>query len=651
MGYEMKTSLLAFGATLLAAGSAFAQDSEPFQLDEIIVGAGLTPVEASRYGRAVSVVTAEDLEERQIRHVAQALRALPGVSVSPSGGPASSTVVRMRGTESNHSLVLVDGIDVSDPTTGAFDFGDMLADDIERIEVLRGPQSSIYGSNAIGGVINIVTRKATEPGFHGSANAELGTEQTAGGGMALRYSDERTRLSFSAARRVSEGYDVSGSDGERDGYAKTALNARGEFDLNDMAMIGFSLRHTENSSEYDAFNWGAASREDLVTDADYEADSTDTFGSVFATLDAWDGRFRSEITYSRGKLDSQDWLDGDATADYTTTRTRLSYRGSVSLDGAEVQSSAQVASLLIERKEETFENNDADLVYDDAMLGERSRELIGYVLEYRGSFLDDALTVQATGRYDDNDAFEDASTWSLGLSYALPNGLTRLHASAGTGVQNPTMYEQFGYNPGMWIGNEALEPEKSRGWDVGIEQRFLNDALVVDLTYFRSEVTDEISTAYDVATGISTAYNEDGTSDRKGVELSADYTFGNGFTLGGDFTWLDATDPDGGIEVRRPERELALRASYLLPNDQTLLGADLRHVSGLWDFDYTTPSFGEDRVKLDDFTVVNVTAQHRFNDRVTLTARIDNLLDEEYEEIYGYAAPGRKFYAGLKASF
>lgn len=647
----MRQTLIAIGATFVATGAAFAQDSEPTELDAIVIGAGLTPIEAEQYGRAVSVVTGQDIEERQIRHVADALRALPGVAVSQNGGPGGITTVRLRGAEGNHTLVLIDGVEVSNPSSGAYDFANLLADDIERIEVLRGPQSSIYGSNAIGGVVNIITKNATEFGFSGRVGAEYGTEDSGNGNLALRYRNDRARVSFSANRWVSGGYDISGGDGKDDGAENTTLNARGEFDVTENVTLGATLRQVQRKSDYDQFNWGAATVDDLVTDADMQTEVDDFFGSVFANIDVFDGRFRSEVTWSNGIMDMTDTNDDTPTSDTTGTRTRLAYRGTVALDGFDVDSSRHLLSFLAESKEETFKNNDADLVYDPAMLEKQSRTLHGYVLEYQGRFLDDTFTVQASARHDDNDKFDDTDTWSVGLSYMLPNGSTRLHASSGTGVQNPTMYEQFGYNPGTWIGNPDLKPEESTGWDIGIEQRFLGDRAVVNLTYFESQLSNEITTTYDYVTGESTAINEDGKSDRDGIEIAADFEVNAALRIGADFTWLDATDPDGEVEVRRPEREFGLRASYQLPNDKTLLGADLRYVSGNWDFDYTSASYGADRVELDDYTVVNITAQHRLNDRLVLNARIDNLFDEHYEEVLGYDTPGQTIYVGLSASF
>ena len=174
---------------------------------------------------------------------------------------------------------------------------------------------------------------------------------------------------------------------------------------------------------------------------------------------------------------------------------------------------------------------------------------------------------------------------------------------------------------------------------------------MVDVTYFEATLTDEISSTYDPVTGTSTPFNQTGDSDRKGVEVSAAYAFDNGLTVAADYTWLDATDPNGGIEVRRPKNEIGLRAEYLLPNGKTLIGADLRHVSGNWASDFTSPAFGATRVKLSDYTVVNLHAQHQISDSVALIARVENLFDEDYEEVLGYQAPGRRLYAGVNVRF
>ncbi|MDA7949600.1 MAG: TonB-dependent receptor [Hyphomicrobiaceae bacterium] len=659
----MNRSLVAFSATLLAAGCAFpqfagAQDTTPFQLGTIIVGGGLTPIEAERYGRSVTVVEAEDLERLQTRQAADALRALPGVEVNRTGGVGALTQVRIRGSEGNHTLVLVDGVKVGNPTSGEFDFANMLADDIDRIEVLRGPQSSIFGSNAIGGVINIITKNAEEPGFHVSGDGEVGSEDSKGGRLSLRYANDYARLTLSGAQRNTDGYNVSGGPNSgADGNEIGTVNARAEFDLSSNITIGTTFRHTHRVTEFDQFNFAAPTVADLVTDADLQADVTNNFASAYATVDAWGGRFRSKFFLGLADIDSVNTNTNVKTFDTTSTRQQLSYRGTLALDGADVDNARHVVSALVESEYETFENNDANIVFSPTQLEKQSRQLYGYVLEYRGSFFNEALTVQATGRHDKNDDFEDTNTWSAGLSYLFPNETSRLHASAGTAVQNPTFFEQFGFDPGTFRGNPNLTPEESIGFDVGLEQRFMNDKAVIDVTYFQSELTNEISTVFDPSTGDLTPFNEDGESDRRGLEVSAEVHLNNALTLGVDYTYLHAKDPDGQTEVRRPKHEVGLRAFYRLPNNKTLLGANTRVIADNFDLDFTAASVGPfgalpaRRVKLTDYAVVDLTAQHELVDGVALTGRIENLFDTAYSEVLGYAGRGRVFFAGLKGKF
>lgn len=646
----MKLTHLLLGTTILATGAAQAQDVERLQLDPIIIGAGLAPIEALRYGRSATLVTSQEIEDRQIPRATDALRAQPGVSVSQTGAAGGLTAIRLRGAESNHTLVLIDGFEVNSPTDGSYDFAWLLTAGIDRMEILRGPQSSIYGSNAIGGVINIVTQQASEPGIHGDLSLEAGTQDTFGGVLNLRQMTDHARLSFTAARRVTEGYDISDSGGDDDGDANTTLNGRAEYDLSDDLTIGGSVRMVERHSDYDQSNYAATTRDDLVVDGDLTAETEERFGTLFARLDAFDGGFQSELSLGYGWNDTINATDGRNTADTTATRGRIALRGTFALDGATVEGAAHTLGFLIEGEEETYVNNDASLVFDPGMLEEQSRRLYGYVLEYRGTFAE-ALDLQASVRHDDNDDFEDTDTWSLGLSYRLPNDSTRLHASAGTAVQNPTMIEQFGYYPSSWIGNPDLKPEKSKGFDIGVEQSFWGGNGVIDVTYFRSELTDEISSAYDVVTGTSRPFNEDGTSDRQGVEVSAEADIGHGVTLAADYTWLDADDPDGKTEVRRPEHELGLRGQWQLPNGRSLLGFDLRHVAGNYDDAFYAWPIEPERIELDDYTLVSLTAQHELSDRLVLTARVENLLDEDYEEIVGYAGRGRTAYVGLRSRF
>ncbi|HRO10196.1 TonB-dependent siderophore receptor [Amaricoccus sp.] len=649
----MRNITLAISAACLWAGAAAAQEwtGAPLELDPIIVSGGLTPVPAEEFGRAVSVVTAEDLARSQATYVADALRALPGVSVTRTGGAGGLTQVRLRGAEVNHTVVLIDGVEASAPENGEFDFGGLLTADIARIEVLRGPQSAIYGSNAIGGVISITTREAETAGTSHAASAEVGTDGTVGGLLAVRRLTDRANLSLSLAARDVAGFDVSDTPGgEDDGDNNVTINARASFALTDALGVGGTLRYVDRTSAYDDFIFGAPSRDELVADADLERRRIEVFGSAFATLDALGGRMANELSLTHADMDDEDRRDGVRDADTTSRRTALRYLGTVALDAGTVEAATQTVSFGVERIEESFRNNDAGLVFDPSQMDEQSRELTGLIGQYRGVFLD-ALSVQANLRHDFNDGFADVTTWSLAGSWALPNDTTRLHASYGTGSQNPTLFEQFGYIPQSWVGNPDLKPESSRGWDAGVEQGFLAGRAVIDVAYFQDRLKDEINATYDFATGESTPYNEDGTSERQGVEIAGTFQATDALTLGLAYTWLDAQDPDGGQEVRRPGQEIALNLDYALPDDRTVLHLDARRVIDNVDYDFTAPAFGTERVALDDYTLVNLAAEHRLTDTVTLTGRIENLLDADYQELDGYATPGVTAFLGLRSAF
>ncbi|MBL4543537.1 MAG: TonB-dependent receptor [Rhodobacteraceae bacterium] len=650
----MRRTLLCTAAMIAGAAPVFGQTPEGFDLDPIIVSGGLFPVAEGAYGRAVSVVTAEEIERRQIRYVADALRALPGVSVSGTGSSGAGPLqVRIRGAEGNHTLVLIDGVDVTAPENGEFDFGGLLAADIERIEILRGPQSSLFGANAIGGVVSITTKRATEPGNSGGFGAELGSNGSWGGNVALRWWGETARLSFSAAHRFDGGFNIAGDDGADDTGETTTFNVSGDADLGDIFGAGFALRRSLLSNDYDRFNYGAPDRAGLVTDADLVRDRQELFGTIYGSADLMGGRFENELRYNFLNLDDQNSEDRVQSTDTTSKRRTLRYRGTFALDAGSVAAANQTLTLAVERETESFKNNDASLVFDPSQLDEQERTLTGYVLEYRGRF-DIGLDLQASVRFDDNDAFDDATTWTLGASYALPNGTTRLHASAGTGVQNPTLFDQFGFIPDQFVGNPDLKPEKSTGWDIGVEQRFWNGRGVIDVTYFNERLKDEIAVTFEPPLFYGSPVNEDGTSKRQGVEITSRVDFNAQWALGLNYTYLDAKDPDGTPETRRPMHDLGLDLYWTSASGRTDVTVGAQYVAGLTDFDFTAPAVADsvpDKIDLEDHMLVNVALAHRITDRVALEARVSNLFDEQYEEVYGYATQGLTAYAGLRATW
>jgi vitamin B12 transporter len=634
-------------ATTILATPAMAEDA--YDLGTLVISGGLTPVEAREYGRAASVLTGEEIEESGAQYVADVLRALPGVAVSRTGGFGGRTQVRLRGHESNHTLVLIDGVEVAAPDVGEYDFGGLLAADIARIEVIRGPQSALYGSNAIGGVISITTKRPTETGISGEVGFEVGSDGTYEGRVAVRQRSDRGEISFSAARRETGGFDISGTPGgEDDGDLNRTYNLTGRFFVNDRLTLGGTLRHTDRVSDTDGFAFGAPNSAGLVVDDASNAELQESFGSLFAELEAFGGRLQNRLDLSFAHIDRQGRNGaGVQDQDNTGTRAKLSYKGTVALDSGDVDSADHTLTFAAEWEYLTYKGNQA--FFGPGELVKRTREQAALVVEYQGS-LGNGFDLQGSLRHDFNDTFEDFTTYAVGASYTLPNGATRVHASYGTGVQNPTLNEQFGFFANF-RGNPALEPEQSKGWDIGIEQQFLGGRGVVDVTYFDDELTDEITSVFDPATGISTPVNQVGRSDRKGVEVSADLAVTDRFDVGLSYTWLDASNPDGTVEVRRPEHEALLQLGYRMPDNRTRINLDLRHVAGNHDSDFTSPAFGARTVRLSDYTLVNLRLSHDITDSTRLTAGIHNLTDARYEELDGYATQGRTVFFGATSRF
>ncbi|MGK7753848.1 MULTISPECIES: TonB-dependent receptor plug domain-containing protein [unclassified Roseovarius] len=648
MSRSFKAALAA--STALFTQPAIAQDT-PYDLGTIFVSGGLTPIEGSAYGRAGTVLTEQDIEDRGSRYAVDLIRSLPGVSVSRTGPAGGLTQVRMRGHEGNHTLVIIDGVKVASPSQGEYDFSGLLSADIERIEVLRGPQSSLYGSNAIGGVISITTKRATEPGFSGQAGFEIGTDETTQVSLALRQRTDKLALSFSATRRDTGGYDVSGLNGEDDGDLNETYNLNVQYYATETLTFGGTLRHVKSDSDFDGQIYTALTPAGQILVDDFSgSDTAETFGSIYAVLDTFGGRFRNRLDLSFADIQTDRFNGtGAQSGDTTETRHKISYKGSVALDGGTVDTARHILTLGAEWERETFVNNNPAFVFAPSQLIKQTREQTALVAEYQGN-LTDSLDVQASVRHDFNDEFEDFTTYAVGVSYKLSNQTTRLHASYGTGVQNPTMLEQFGFS-NNFIGNPNLEPEQSEGWDIGVEQQFLGGRGLIDVTYFDDELTNEISSTVDPGTGSLTPFNQAGKSERRGVEIGATWQVNARLDLGGNYTWLDAENPNGSTEVRRPEHEVLLQLGYDFPDDRTRFTMDVQHVAN--NVDSFFPPFPNPSVAvtLPDYTLVNVGLRHQLTDSVEIYGRIENLTDENYQEVLGFETPGRTAFFGLTATF
>jgi vitamin B12 transporter len=618
-----------------AAGDAIATDNANAG------SANSLPIE--KVGAAVSVVTAADLKAQQVRTVVDALRSLPGVSVSQSGGVGNLTAVRIRGGESQHTLVLIDGVELnSNNTNGFFDFENLTAEEIESIEVLRGPQSGLYGSGAIGGVINIVTKAGKGPltlkvmGEGGSFGTEAGSAQISGG-------TDRAHGALTVQRRHTDGFNISPLGGERDGSDISSLAFHGGVMVFDNLQIDGALRYSSLRTQRDGFD-GSASVGGFVVANDDASTFTQKLwtGRLAATLDTFDQAWTHQVFVSRANTDTADHDKSAFPIEFKSDATAFNYgyTSTLKIDGFG-QPTRHFLTGRVEQLDENFEQPTFD-----TLLRERGRTSV--TGEVRGEYFDH-LFLSGSVRQDWNTAFDDFTTWHTAASLNVPGTVVRLHASTGTGVKFPSFSEQFGFFFGF-TPNPDLKPESSFGWDGGAEVTLLGGKAVVDVTYFDQNLENEIATKF-LANFTSTAVNLIGESTRRGVEVSARAIVFPGLTVGGAYTFLDASEPDGIQEIRRPVHSGKVDVNYVFLDNKANINLSAVYNGDMKDVAFDAGTFAQNRVTLDEYWLLRLAASYKVTPGVELFGRVENLLDQDYQDVFGFETAGLAAYGGIRFTY
>ncbi len=656
---------LAFGGA-----PAFAQTDADKDRDVVVVTGTTTPTQYEKIGSSLTVISGSLIQDEGYTYVPDVLRQVPGVAVNQGGSPGSLTQVRIRGGEGNHTLTLLDGFDISSPDTGETDFSTLMSGDIQRIEVLRGPQSGLYGSNALAGVINLITRRDVN-GSYVNAMAEAGELGTAHLQLNGGAGNGQSYLSAGLDGLSTQGYDVSpdtssvgvtsvgqgSSAGDKEGNSIGTVYLRGGMRVSPEFRIDAIARYVTKDTDQDgqAFNFPISGR---TYDDASKADDRQSFIGATGTLDLLDGKWQTVFSASyldeerRGRGTSFPFFAGPtlpANAAATLAAVTLDPNGADALRTKfTLQSTYEFGSAdflshitgFVEHKEEKYQN---PYPATPTQAPEQSRDLTGFGVQYRADIAQQ-LYLSATLRHDDNGDFEDDNTYSVAASWVVPNTGTRPHASVGTGVTNPTFFEQFGFDPGTFVGNPNLVPEKAAGWDIGVEQSFLNGRALVDVTYFESTLKKEIFTSFGPAPlFLSTPANSTSDSDRSGWEVTGRFYPTDDIDLVTSYTNLDATEP-AGVEVRRPKNQASLDAGWRIGGGPLKLDLGVTYNGEQFDTDFATFS----RAKMDAYTLVRVGASYALNDTVEVFGRVENVTDEDYQEVIGFKGEPRAAYIGIR---
>lgn len=654
-------------ALLVAAPAlAQAQTTDPIVVSATRSGDGLP---ASLVGSSVTVLDSAALETRQTRILSDILRDVPGVAVNRTGAIGNLTQVRIRGAEGNHVLVFIDGIKASDPYYGEYDFGNLLADEDARVEVLRGQQSSLYGSDAIGGVISYTTRSGREaPGV--KLRAEGGSFGT-----------------FCAAGRVAgvvgDRFDYAASDTylRTDGYAVAPgghLKA-GSDNLGAALKLGWQPAEAVKLTGVLRYSYTKADLNDQAISANSPivhgypvitaVDTPDNWyrnKAIYALLgadvavvdDVWQMALSGQLTDARrDAFNAHGYNYGDR-----GRRWRGSFANVFHVRDGQLDSTLTLA---VDFEREEFRNIDPS---GYAFAGKNHITNTGFVAEYDLTFAE-RLALSASARIDHNSRFDDTATYRLTGSYLLPSG-TRLHAAWGSGVKAPTSSELFGYVDGQYIGNPALRPEHSRGWEAGLEQNLFGQHLLLGATWFDNRFTDQIEVVGTMVGGVylSTSGNNPAVARQRGIEAYASARLTD-WRLDASYTWLRAPQTilalanpaptDGAFQspvpiatqaVRRPKHMGSVNISYVPQNQPFSATLTVRYNGRQRDYAFN-PMYQRLLVDLKAYALVNLAARYDLTRTVQVYGRVENLFDTDYQEVFTFNTPGRAAYGGVRVKF
>ena len=594
---------------------AAATPAAALDLPEIVVTPNLVPTDVADSGSSVSVITADDIARAPTQSVPDLLRRVPGVTVTETGGPGSSATVSIRGTEAQHTLVLIDGVRVNDPASARdeFDFAVLSLASIERIEILKGPQSALYGSDAIGGVINIITKKP-DGGTAFSTESYGGSYGTRAGSFTASTGAGPLSVITSGSYFATDGFSRVGdpATAEADGTEKYSGSVRASLDGGEGVRLDFGVDAFSVNADIDA-----SSTEDATG---YSADRNLFTGFAKLSFPAMDGKLANTLSFFSTRT-GRTFVEPDDTTEYTGTGTGLEYQSIVDLGFA--------GSVLggVRLEQEGAEQTEAGTPFPTFDV---DRTLYATYLLYRLPV--GPLDLSFAGRYDAEVDGEGFLTGRVTGVYEIPGWDARLRSSFGSGAKRPTVF-QLSYNPG-------LLPEKSLGADLGIEKDLFDGRLTVSATGFWNKIDDMIDWDFSIPPWGN--YNNIAHAETEGIELAASAELLPGILKAtASYTYLDAKNLDTGLPLARRAQDTATLGLVYTGITNLETGVIATYVGPRFDDDDATEA-------LDPYTRVDLTADYRVNPNLKVYGRVENLLDAAYQDTGGYNSPGLSGYAGLK---
>jgi vitamin B12 transporter len=612
-----KTALLgavAFGFTVSA--TAQTASIEETKLDTIIVNGSRLDQTMTEIGSSVSVITRDDLEELGVDFALDAIATAPGVTVNQNGAFGGNASVRIRGASNDQTLVLIDGVPVNDPTGtgGGYNFAYLDTDTIERIEVLKGPQSTLWGSDAIGGVVSITTKRPTE-GLSGTVFGEYGSFNTLRGGASISNANEIGDFRLAATGLTTDGIskaDEANGNSEDDGYDSQTVSAKGGLNLPASVRLETSLMWSDAESEYDSYAFGA---QGSVADGDEVTNSETLSGNITLKAPLFDGRLENLVQIGYADIERENTSNGVQSYFTEGDRVLFRYQGTFAINDTNTLAFGT-------EREETSANEQ-----------ESSIDSLFALYEFKPV---DNLTLTGGIRVDDHETFGSETTGRVAAAWTATDQLT-FKASWGQGFKAPSIFQSTYICTfcGLTAPNTNLKAETSEAYDIGVQWQSADERIVLGATLFDQETENMIDFSY------TAGYDNIALVDSQGVELTGAYAVNNWLGIAASYTFIDSEDGNGNALARLPESTGNISASF--DPDGPFSGAVLVRYNG--------EEANTDGSKLDSWTRVDLTGSYDLNETVEIYGRIENLLDEEYQQILGYGTPGLSGSVGVRLRY
>ena len=625
----MNTSvtMLASAALLSLSINIHAQEND---IETITIAGSGVPISVGQIAGSVTIIDEAQISASGAVSITDLLRTVAGVNIGQTGPSGSLSEVRFRGSESNHIMVLVDGVAINDVGQGGLtDFSHLLMANVARIEILRGPQSAIWGSSAIAGVISITTKQSSNAKLQSGAGISIGTRDTYRANASASRRIDKLGFNINASTYKTAGENISREGEEKDAYSNTDISGGLNYHFNSNNKLVFNARFLNFSADADGYNFATGLVSDNNALAKGEQISLGLNWHFAPTNSASEQSIYSQllsIQYSSQATDNfNDSLferssKGEKFRILWTNRFKFAFDKWINIGLESTTEDFAQRGATAENEANQDQSNETLSIVSDGLYG-----------------LTKELSLSASYRYDNNDDFENADSFRFGASYAISNNW-RLFISQGKAIKNPTFVERFGFFPNSFLGNDALTPEQQKSTEAGIEGSFNNTS--IQLSWFHANLDNEIlGFVFDPDSGQFTAENATEKSERQGFEISANGQL-DSLRWQAQYSYLDAME-GSAQELRRSRHSGSASATYTLNKyHQWYVQADYSGTK----FDRFFPPFPQPSqvVSMDSYWLASVNYIYSHNNNLSLNLRFSNLFNEEYEDVFGYNTQSRQ---------